>query len=807
MCTLQEILQEKVYAENVADAVHEPLVILDADLKVIAASKAFFNTFQLNPKETENRCIFAIGDHQWDIPELRRLLTEILPARKSIEHFEVVHDFPALGKKVMVLNAFWIPREADRPHYIIVAIEDRKDPAELALRVKIRTAELSSANEDLYLEINRRKQAEEALKESENQYRTIFRLASVGIGQADQTGRLVHVNDRQCEITGYSREELLSINVRELTHPDDREEDWRKFSAMLRGETSVYNNDKRYIRKDGKIIWVHVEARAIRDDQGRLVRTVAIITDITERKRAEEALRKREEQMRLFIEHAPVAIAMFDTTMRYVAVSQRWLKDYNLGNQDLHGRSHYEVFPEISERVKDIHKRCLAGETERMEEDAFVRSDGSTQWLRWEVRPWYEQSGAVGGVILFTEDITERKRLGAEREGLIKELEQRSLIDSHTGLYNHRYLKETLEANFSRAERKLTPLSVIMIDLDYFKSINDVYGHVFGDLILRQFANQLLRIVRPYDEVIRYGGEEFTIVSPGTDRQGALILARRILDEVILGSFGDHVHSVKLKLSLAVATYPEDGTSDGLELVDLADRILNKAKENGGNRVYSSLDICKEAKAIAETSDVNSLKEKIHRLTMRANQSVIEETFAFAKTLELKDHGTGEHVERTVRYAVSISRDLCLPQDQIELIEQVAMLHDLGKVGISEKILQKKSKLSKEEYEEIKKHPQIGADILRPIHALHPVIPGVLYHHERWDGKGYPYGFARAKIPLLARIIAIADTFEALVSDRPYRKAYLEKEAVKIIANASGTQFDPAIVDTFLKILQNKKLT
>jgi len=133
------------------------------------------------------------------------------------------------------------------------------------------------------------------------------------------------------------------------------------------------------------------------------------------------------------------------------------------------------------------------------------------------------------------------------------------------------------------------------------------------------------------------------------------------------------------------------------------------------------------------------------------------------------------------------------------------MLHDVGKVGISEKILHKKSKLSKNEFKEIKRHPQIGADIIRPIHSLHPVMPALLYHHERWDGKGYPSGLSRQQIPIAARIISIADVYQALVSNRPYRKAYSKEKALIMIKKASGTQFDPDIVNLFVKVLQDKK--
>jgi len=263
-----------------------------------------------------------------------------------------------------------------------------------------------------------------------------------------------------------------------------------------------------------------------------------------------------------------------------------------------------------------------------------------------------------------------------------------------------------------------------------------------------------------------------------------------------------------LKLSLAVTSYTDDKVSKGRELINRADQILNKVKEYGGNNVYSSLDLNNKKGALKPKKDmsgnIKQLRAKIGRLTKRANQGLSEAIFAFAKTLELKDHYTGEHVEKTVHYATEVARALDLPHEEIECIRQAAILHDLGKIGISERILLKKGKLTKKEFDEIKKHPQIAADILRPIQFLHPLIPLILHHHERWDGKGYPHGLKGERIPVGARVLALADHYQALISDRPYRKAFPEKEAVKIIKKGSGTQFCPKAVAAFLKILKKK---
>jgi putative nucleotidyltransferase with HDIG domain len=262
-------------------------------------------------------------------------------------------------------------------------------------------------------------------------------------------------------------------------------------------------------------------------------------------------------------------------------------------------------------------------------------------------------------------------------------------------------------------------------------------------------------------------------------------------------------------MSLSAVSFPEDRAKNGMDLVNLADILMNKAKEGGGNRAYSTLDVrsplSKGMEKISKAVGIKTLKNTINKLNKRSKQGLSESIFAFAKTLELKDHYTGEHVENTVHFAIGVARELNLPKEDVELIKQAAMLHDLGKIGISESILLKKGKLNKKEFDEIKSHPQIGADIIRPIQFLHDLIPFIFYHHERWDGKGYPAGIKGEDIPLGARIIAIADVYQALTSDRPYHQAFSKKAAIDIIKRSSGTQFDPRIVSAFLKVVNKEK--
>ena len=391
-----------------------------------------------------------------------------------------------------------------------------------------------------------------------------------------------------------------------------------------------------------------------------------------------------------------------------------------------------------------------------------------------------------------------------------KKLSKLALKDPHTGLYNRRYLKETLEKELSLAKRHAQSLSVLMMDIDYFKSINDAYGHTFGDLVLKQFAQTLKKAIRKYDIIFRFGGEEFVIISPRMDRPTSLILAKRLLKTIHAHRFGNKTHVIKLKLSIGVASYPEDGlVIRGIDLVYLADQILNKVKEHGGNKVFSSEDIEKIEGNLPsgnETSvDMELLKKKVYRLSQRANQSLIEAIFAVAKTIGLKDWYSDTFTQRTMHYASEIAKMLKLPKNEIEHIRKAAILHDIGKVGISENILLKKSKLTMREFEIIKKHPQLSTDIIRPLYFLRGTIPLILYHHERWDGKGYPHGLNGNEIPFGARIIAIVDAYQSLTSNRPYRKAYVKSNAMKILKRESGTKFDPRVAAAFLKILSSPR--
>lgn len=397
------------------------------------------------------------------------------------------------------------------------------------------------------------------------------------------------------------------------------------------------------------------------------------------------------------------------------------------------------------------------------------------------------------------------QKLSLDKKSLLERLKDLSLKDPLTGLYNYRYLRERLSSEFKRAQRYLLPLSIIMVDMDYFKSINDIYGHRYGDVILKDIAQFLVNSARGNDVVVRYGGEEFLILLPDTNKDGVVTFGKRLLEALNEHIFDSKGRKIKLKASMGVSSYPDIDINTESDFLNSVDKALLDAKEKGGNKLsVFKLISEKEVENIVKEGgkeNVDKLKEKLSKTENRANQTLLESIYAFAKTIEAKDYYTGEHAENMVSIVIEIGRKLNLSEKEIEDLRRAAIFHDLGKIGIPDKILHKRGKLTKKEFEEIKKHPRIGAEIIRNVHFLNGVVPIVLYHHERFDGLGYSAGLKGEEIPLGARIVAVADVYQALISDRPYRKAYSKKETLKIIKEGIGTQFDPRVVKAFLAVI------
>lgn len=272
--------------------------------------------------------------------------------------------------------------------------------------------ELQVHQVDLEMQNEALRQAQSELEASRDSYVDLYDFAPVGYLTLNRNGVIEKLNLTAATLLGAERKKLLERRFTALVVSDDRNRWMQYFSTMMKqeGKGSV---ELALQRGDGTVFQAQLDCEPARVGARDTAIRIAL-TDITQRQRVEQSMREHEQQLQLFIEHSPVALAMFDREMRYLQVSRRWMEDYRLGDRDLSGLSHYEVFPEIPERWKDVHQRGIAGEVVRENQDRFERADGSIQWLFWEVRPWYNEANAIGGIIVFVEDITDRKQAKAE---------------------------------------------------------------------------------------------------------------------------------------------------------------------------------------------------------------------------------------------------------------------------------------------------------------------------------------------------------------------------------------------------------
>jgi len=348
-----------------------------------------------------------------------------------------------------------------------------------------------------------------------------------------------------------------------------------------------------------------------------------------------------------------------------------------------------------------------------------------------------------------------------------------ALTDPLTGLGNHRSFHERLQRELVAAEEAGTSLGLCLVDFDDLKSVNDRFGHPVGDLVLGQVASRL----RQGGESFRLGGDEFAVLLPRQDERQAMAVAHSIVERVA----ALHVEDVgEISVSVGVATYPMHGTGRD-ELIRLADSALYWAKKDGKNRV----------RAYATETIVRSNLEQIAETPDRAAQYRAAESLA--RAVDDRDAYTGSHSQRVGDYSALIARRMGADEPAVELTRLAGNLHDLGKLAIPEEVLRKASTLSEAEKLMLERHPQIGFRMLESL-GVQPVAEWVLHHHERWDGAGYPNKLSGEQIPLGARIIFVADAFDAMTSDRAYRRAIPERDALAELERCSGTQFDPAVV-------------
>jgi len=353
--------------------------------------------------------------------------------------------------------------------------------------------------------------------------------------------------------------------------------------------------------------------------------------------------------------------------------------------------------------------------------------------------------------------------------------------DALTGLLNHGAMQVRVREEIARAARDGQPLCCVLIDLDDFKRVNDELGHPAGDALLRRVADALREEVRPYDQVARYGGDEFVLVLPGTEESVARAVAERVRERVLNGAPRDADSSIG-NCSLGVSSWEAPMSAD--DLLAAADRALLLAKRTGKGRV-----------AVA-TPDAEGELARLQQ--EEASPAAVQ---ALAAAIEARDNYTHDHSEQVVRLATGVALLLGLPADAVERVGHGALLHDVGKLAIPQAILRKDGALDDDEWRVMAEHPVLGEGILRRLPQLASLASIVRHEHEHWDGTGYPDGLAAAQIPIGSRIILACDAYAAMTAARPYRLALERADAVAELRARAGTQFDPAVVDALLDLL------
>ncbi|MBM4447268.1 MAG: diguanylate cyclase [Chloroflexi bacterium] len=387
------------------------------------------------------------------------------------------------------------------------------------------------------------------------------------------------------------------------------------------------------------------------------------------------------------------------------------------------------------------------------------------------------------GQVRLLERLASQIAVPVENSRLYAEAEQRARIDQLTDLFNRRHFDVCMKQEIDRHSRYRSMLSLILLDLDFFKAYNDAQGHVAGDKILELMGKLINRAVRNTDLAFRYGGDEFAIILPQSATNDALVVAERVRGRIAAEM---SKKDIRISASLGLASWPSDGvTAD--EVINAADRALYYAKETGGNRTCVA---SKMLPSLTETANARVATEK----------EVLSIIYNLAATIETVDPYTYGHSRKVTGYAVALAEAVGLPSEKVAVISTAAMLHDIGKVGIPDEVLNKAGKLEVESWELIRSHSKLSATIVGHVVSLISCLPAILYHHERWDGAGYPDGLKGEAIPIEARILSVADAFDAMTSSRPYRGKLSYKKVLQELKRCSGTQFDPKLVEAFLPI-------
>lgn len=496
----------------------------------------------------------------------------------------------------------------------------------------------------------------------------------------------------------------------------------------------------------------------IKDEKGKLKGVAGIIADVEKENEKEIELENQKNILRTIIDSLPEAIFYKDKDFKFIGCNKNFSDFYkSFGVDNVIGKTDIEIYPdkEKAEKFTREDRKIIEGKVPRYIEGISYDEQG-TEFIEESIKvPVINESGEVWGIVGLARNVNTQKTLE-------KKLRKLSYIDTLTGLYNRTYFEEKLD---ELSKEKFLPLGIIMGDVNGLKLINDSLGHLAGDELLKSISRVLKKACDDKGYIFRWGGDEFMILMPNCNEYRCELVVSDIIEKC-----KENEHAF-IQLSIALGNVVKHTVEeDSYKCIKEVEERVYRQKLLEKNSIKSSM--------------INSLK----------------------KGLEAKNMETEEHTERVEEYALEIGKRYGFKTSQADELMLVAKMHDIGKIGIEEDILLKPGKLTKEEFEIMKTHSEKGYRIINASSELDNVAKCVLMHHEKWDGSGYPLGIAGEEIPLMARIIAIADSYDVMTHDRVYRKAMGKEDAIKELKRCSGTQFDPNLVDIFLKYLKELKV-
>ena len=407
-------------------------------------------------------------------------------------------------------------------------------------------------------------------------------------------------------------------------------------------------------------------------------------------------------------------------------------------------------------------------------------------------------------------ELAARLRVGLRIWEMQHRLQQAAVTDGLTRLYNHDHLNHVLESEWKRARRYGSQMSLIMLDIDYFKAVNDTYGHPAGNEVLEAIADILRTTTRDVDSVGRFGGDEFAVIAPEASLDDGAALAERIrlnvCDLLDVEALRDHI----VTTSLGVAGSDDPRVRNAAELVDMADRALYVSKRRGRNQVATARDVEDEpdhAAALIQTEEVDALRTRVAVLSVQTKKVYVQSIAALVQALEEKDPHTACHSVNVSYYAEQIATQMGCLQSLVLSVRNSGLLHDIGKVGIPDGILLKPTHLTDLEQVVMSQVPLISTRIIDHLNILESELQIIRHQWERFDGTGGPAGLKGEEIPLGSRILLAADAFDSMTTDRVYRERVPINDALAELKRCAATQFDPRVVHTLHQLADRNRAT